>query len=259
MASKYEALKAEALGSSLSFEYDSQTYKIDEVWDWQCLDYFMDGRKTAAAKHLLGSAQYQKFRKKHSTTEQLDELIEASLQSCGISKDSFYGLIHILSDEKLLPLFEVDLLWKGIELKDFFTSDLTLRTLTTLFETLAPDSATMVAYIGDSARWSLQEYMLADMMDMLMNIFRMSMINAQLNGYKQTYKTAQPVYIRPGNKHLEAEAKKKEFNPTSDLKALINPGRLIAVTSLHREEDGFTPFLYDPEEERKSVKRSKAE
>lgn len=242
MTSKYEALKAEARGSSLFFEFGGFDYKLEGPWDYKTLDLVIEGRRIAAVKHLLGKEQYRQFRLFYSTSDELDLLIEASLEGCGISKDSFWGLVRVITDDKLFGLFEVDCLRTNIDISQFFTGELSLRTLAMLFETLPYESETMKEYIGETAEWSRVEYMLADIMDTLTNSFRMQHITAQMNGYRETYRAAKPVFVRPGNKVQEAEAEKKVFTPTSVLKDIINPNRYVEPATMERfsDENGFT-------------------
>lgn len=255
MTSKYEALRAEVLGSSISFDYDGQTYELDGVWNHEVLDLVLSGKKIASVRSLLGDEQWRKFRKKHGKEEHLDEIMEASLLACGITKDSFYGLCYVFLDDKLFSLFEVDLLRSNINLSDFFAENLSFRTLCTLFETLPIQSATMIEYIGPEAEWSRTEYFMADLIEMTNNILQMSHVNAQVNGLKKTIKAPGPIYVRPGQKRLEEKVDAKpKFNKTSDLKALINPGRKISVA--HRSEGHDIGNLNISEEDRGDVRQS---
>lgn len=81
-----KALKAEATGSDVEFEFNGITYTVPASINDQSLDVLEaieDGRITAAVRAIIGDAQYAVFKSTKPTIGDLNVFFEALQKAAG--------------------------------------------------------------------------------------------------------------------------------------------------------------------------------
>ncbi len=87
MTTKTNTAKTEALGESLSFDFDGDTYAVPPAreWDLDVLEAYEDGRIAATCRALLGPAQWETFRSKPRKVADLEALFLEVQKALGVS------------------------------------------------------------------------------------------------------------------------------------------------------------------------------
>lgn len=72
------AMKAEALGLAVSFEYDGETYEIMPAseWDLDAIEAFEAQKASTGIRLILGAEQYKRFKRKRRKVSDLSALFE---------------------------------------------------------------------------------------------------------------------------------------------------------------------------------------
>lgn len=75
-----DAALAEALGQGVTFEFGGRQYTIppSDDWDIELVEAFERDRLVEAMKLLLGTEQWEEFRKHHTKLRELNEFFEAA-------------------------------------------------------------------------------------------------------------------------------------------------------------------------------------
>jgi hypothetical protein len=72
-------IKADALGTAVTFDYDGTEYTVPAASDWpvDALESFEDGKIIATVRAILGAAQWKTFKAASPKVSQLNEMFGA--------------------------------------------------------------------------------------------------------------------------------------------------------------------------------------
>ncbi|MDG4801721.1 hypothetical protein [Micromonospora sp. WMMD980] len=87
MTTARDAAKAEATGSTVTFEFDGESYEIEPslTWDLDAMEAYEEGNLVTCVRLILGPAQYTKFKPKGAkrTVGDLGRLFNAIQEAGG--------------------------------------------------------------------------------------------------------------------------------------------------------------------------------
>lgn len=209
-----------ARGMSLSFKSEGEEYTLARPWTVS--DFLDIAEKPLAIRPMMEPESYTKWRKTHTKTSQALQLAEDSLATLGVNGEDAMQLLSALHDDKLFPLVEADLWKEGIELEEFLSGKIPLRTAINVFSSLNENASYQRKLNLPHSEWNRTEYILAEIADLLNFQVQLQHVTAQVSGWKpkSSTKPPGPIFKRP-----EDKSKKLEMHSTSDLVKMLKGQR----------------------------------
>lgn len=212
MASAWEGLQAEVLGTSLQVD----GYKVPYPTNEQML-VLMQGKELTLARELLGK-KWADWKAKNRSKKDVERFCDELFAAMGLDRDMVYRLLAILTNDKYFRALEADLADVGVSLGAFAQGLMSFRHLAVLVDQASSESRLTKAIAGPVADWTMDQYMQADMLDM-MN-FQLTVLHYILavGGYSKSVKAPKPIYERP----VKPEKPKPVFTDTKSAAAFFN-------------------------------------
>lgn len=177
----------------------------------------LDGKEVGFVRSILGK-EYASWKRQHKKRDDVKAFIDAVFEGMGIPAKSAWSAISILREDEYLMALDADLIERDWSIEDFFSGELSLRKLCVIVDHL-PDTSNLVRKIsGPAGAWTLDQYMLADALDVL-NYQTMLLAGAlQIKGVKKLPKPPKPWYTRP----VPEKKEEVKFTKTDDAIAFLN-------------------------------------
>lgn len=177
----------------------------------------LDGKEISFVRTLLGPG-YFRWKSDNKKRENVKQFIDEVFEAMGVEPKAGWSVIGILRDDDNLRALDADLIAMNYRIEDFFSEDLSFRSLSVIVEHL-PDTSRLVKKLsGPAGEWTLDQHMLADLIDIVNYQTTILAITASAAGMQKPPKAPEPWYRRPQT----PKKKKLEFTPTEDAQAFLS-------------------------------------
>jgi len=181
------------------------------------LKLLLDGKELTFIRKLIGQ-NYQTWKQTNTKRKDARQFLDELFEEMGIPKDSAWSAIGIIRNDEFLRALEADLIIQGWSVEELFSGDMTFSRLALIIDHL-PDSSNLLRKIaGPAANWTLEQYMLADMIDIVNYQTVFLMASAQGAGMTKIPKPPRAWYTRP----VVPPKEKPVFTKTEDAIAFFN-------------------------------------
>lgn len=176
----------------------------------------LDNKEVTFIRKLL-EGNYFKWKSTNKKRAAIKAFIDDVFSAMGIEPSSGWSVIGVLRDDEALRALDADLIMMNYRIEDFFSGDLPFRSLSVIVEHL-PDTSCLVRKLsGPAGAWTLDQHMLADIIDIVNYQTTFLATLATAAGMKKMPKPPEHWYKRP----MQPKKEKPSFTSTEDAQAFL--------------------------------------